>query len=78
MLDSPDSPSHSAERSVSPRLLVSLIIAGVAVWGLYHVVGASRWGIGRGIVVAVSFALFLGLWGVLLAWRKKNSRSRHL
>ena len=62
------------DNSVSPRLLVGLIIAGLLVWGLYHAVGAFRHGLGNGLVVVASFVLFLGFWGALLAWRKRTSR----
>jgi len=62
------------DNSISPRLMVGLIIGGLLIWGLYHAVGAFRHGLGGGLIVVASFALFVGFWGVLLAWRKRASR----
>lgn len=46
-----------------------LITAGVALWGLFHAVGAyslnhNPW---RGVVVVAAVALFLGFWWAMLA-----------
>ena len=55
------------------NLLIWVILAVVA-WGAYHVAGAyfydrNPW---RSLVVAGSFALFLGLWLLLLGLRRKR------
>ena len=62
------------DKSISTRLLVGLIMAGLAAWGLFHAVGAYRYDSRRGVVVLVSFAVFLGFWLAMLAWRKRSSR----
>ena len=52
-------------------ILVTIVI-GLAAWGIFHTVGAYRGAepddvdIRRSLVVAVSFALFMGFWGLML------------
>jgi cytochrome c biogenesis factor len=62
------------DNSISTRLLVGLIMAGLAAWGLFHAVGAYRYDSLRGLVVLAFFAVFIGFWLVMLAWRKRSSR----
>ena len=48
------------------------VVIGLAAWGLFHTVGAYQGAepddvdIRRSLVVAVSFGLFMGFWGLML------------
>ena len=70
------------------RPILATIVIGLAAWGIFHTVGAYRGvepddvDIRRSLVVAVSFTLFMGFWGLML-WlrsaklkREKQSRER--
>ena len=58
------------------RRWIVILIAVLAVWGLYHAVGAFlfNYDIRRGIVVLGSMTAFLGCWLALLRYRKKKDR----
>lgn len=59
--------------------LIVLVVAALVGWGLYHAVGAYRLNhdLRRSLVVIGSMALFLGLWLVLLASRRRRLERRH-
>ena len=60
-------------------ILVTVVI-GLAAWGIFHTVGAYQGAepddvdIRRSLVVAVSFALFMGFWGLMLWLRSAKLR----
>jgi hypothetical protein len=61
----------------SPRLVMSLIMLALVLWGAYVAVGAylynrNPW---RGVIVLVSVALFLGLW-MLALWSRSRRAGR--
>jgi len=68
--------------------LLATVVIGLAAWGIFHTVGAYQGiepedvDIRRSLVVAASFSLFMGFWGLML-WlrsarlkREKQSRQR--
>jgi hypothetical protein len=69
------------DSSVSPRLLIGLIVGGLVAWGLYHAVGvfteSPDGDLRRPLIVLASFAAFLGSWLLLLA-RRKRSTGNHV
>jgi hypothetical protein len=52
--------------------ILATVIIGLTAWGFFHTVGAYQGAdpddvdIRRSLVVAVSFALFMGFWGLML------------
>ena len=66
--------------------ILTTVVTGLAAWGLFHTVGAYQGAepgdvdIRRSLVVAVSFALFMGFWGLMLWLRsarlKREQQSR--
>ena len=55
---------------------IGLLIVALAVWGLYHAVGAYFFNhdIRRGLVVLACMALFVAFWLALLRFRAKRPR----
>jgi len=58
------------------RLLLLTVMLALLIWGGYHIIGGllsedAR----RGLIVFVSFLLFLGTWAVLLLRREKRSKT---
>ena len=57
---------------------LALIMAGVAGWGIYHVIGAIRsgqsltMGLTKALIISVSVAIFLGGWGLALYTRSRR------
>ena len=62
------------------RSILATIVIGLTAWGIFHTVGAYRGvdpddvDIRRSLVVAVSFALFMGFWGLMLWLRSTRLR----
>ena len=60
--------------------LLATVVIGLAAWGLFHTVGAYQGAepddadIRRSLVVAASFALFMGFWGLMLWLRSARLR----
>jgi ABC-type transport system involved in Fe-S cluster assembly fused permease/ATPase subunit len=56
--------------TISPRLLMGLIMGGGALWALYVAVGVyfSTFNVWRAALVLVCMAVFLGFW-LLLLWK---------
>lgn len=61
----PDSPS------MSPRMLIGLIMGGLLLWGVYIGIGAYLYNHDprRGVIVMISVLMFLGFW-LLLLWNQ--------
>ena len=55
--------------------ILATIVIGLTAWGLFHTVGAYQGAepgdrnIFRSLVVAATFALFMGFWGLMLRLR---------
>ena len=55
--------------------LLATVVIGLAAWGVFHTVGAYQGvepddvDIRRSLVVATSFTLFMGFWGLMLRLR---------
>jgi hypothetical protein len=56
------------------RRLIVLLAAALALWGLYHAVGAFLFNhdVRRGLVVLACMAAFLGWWLLLVRYRTKK------
>lgn len=69
-----------SESSFSKRYIYSLIISGLIFWALFHALGASYANGNnnplRGVVVLVSFALFIAFWLLLLRTLRPRSDSK--
>lgn len=67
-----------SDRTRQARWMMLLVMGAVVIWGLFHTVGALRGGGGtgvnpwRGLIVAGSFAGFLGMWAVALWARERK------
>lgn len=56
---------------MTPQQTIRLIMLALLAWGVFHAVGAYRFNHNpwRGFVVLACSLVFLGFWGLLLAWR---------
>ena len=64
--------------------LLATVVIGLAAWGVFHTVGAYQGiepddvDIRRSLVVATSFILFMGFWGLMLWLRSARlKREKH-
>jgi hypothetical protein len=67
-----------ADQQISPRKIMTWILAGLVLWGVLHAVGAylfnyNPW---RALVVLTSFALFIGLWLAAISLRERRISRR--
>ncbi|MCA9248385.1 MAG: hypothetical protein KDA42_14765 [Planctomycetales bacterium] len=58
------------------RTITLILFAAMLAWGGYLAIGAYLYNHDprRGLIVLVSFALFLGFWGIMLAIRSRKQR----
>jgi protein-S-isoprenylcysteine O-methyltransferase Ste14 len=57
------------------KYVLSAIMAGLVVWGVFHAVGAFRYNYNpwRGVIVLGCVAVFLGWWLILLNVRSRRA-----
>ncbi len=62
---------------MSPRTILTLIFAGLLLWGLYIAGGVLWYGLNPlgALIVLVCVGIFLGFWALLLRSQKPNRRS---
>ncbi len=64
------------ENRSSTAWMIWAIVGAVVAWAVYHAVGLyqQKADIRRPLVLLGCFALFLGFWGVLLAYRRARTK----